>query len=476
MKCLKSTLRFFLLCCFVTLFIPYGYAQASKIERLSQLLSSEKADSNKVTLLWQLAEQYQSFKPDTSLLLAQKALLLAQRIKFTEGESRSLALLATSQYLLGDYPNALNNYMLKLKIEEKRNNPRNYASALNNIGLTYILLEDYTNALGYLFRADSTVNAAGGKTKEELKYDIAINIGEAYYRMKIPDPAFIYFNSALSLAEISGDSAAVGVAILGKANVLALKNEIQEALQYYHQAYSYLYRGSDMDILCELNLGMAKAYAILGVNDSSVYFGNRSYSLAKKSKFLSHQLDAALFLSGIYNKSKQYNQAFFYLQQAVLLKDSVKGQEKIRAAANLSINEKLRQEEIAEQKIRREEARFQQLQLWIIAVCIPGLFLITLLVSRIQINRKLITFMGIISLLFLFEFLTLLLHPAIARLTHHIPILELLVFVAIAALLVPAHHRLEHSLINKLTERNENLKGSRIKTQKTILKNNTGSR
>ena len=39
--------------------------------------------------------------------------------------------------------------------------------------------------------------------------------------------------------------------------------------------------------------------------------------------------------------------------------------------------------------------------------------------------------MGIISLLLLFEYLTLLLHPMIANLTHHKPVLELLIFVVI---------------------------------------------
>lgn len=470
MNCLKPKRCFILLLYFFSFFMPGGFAQDSKIERLTRLLSAEKTDTNQVTLLWQLAEQYQSFKPDTSLQLAQKALLLARRIKFTEGESRSLALLATSQYLLGDYPDALNNYMLKLRIEEKRNSPRNYASALNNIGITYILLEDYTNALDYLYRADSTADATGGRTKQELKYHIEVNIGEAYYRMKIPDSADTHFNIALNLAKFSGDSAAVGAAILGVANVFALKNDSQNALPYFRNAYTYLYRGSDADILCEASLAMAKAYEKLAWNDSAVYFGNMSYTLAEKSKFLSRQLDAALFLSGVYNKSQKYDSAFYYLKQGMQLKDSVKGHEKIKAAVILSINEKLRQQEITEQKIRDKKERFQKLQLLIIAICIPMLFLITLLVSRIKINRKLITFMGMVSLLFLFEFLTLLLNPVIAGFTNHIPIFELLIFVSIAALLVPAHHKLEHVVLKKLTKKNDTDNVIRITTKKMIKK------
>lgn len=465
----KLALRIILSYSFSLLLTNVVWSQTAKIDSLTRSLLVEKTDSNKVTLLWQLAEQYQSFKPDTSLQIAQKALLLAQRIKYIEGESRSLALLATAQYLMGDYPNALNNYMLKLKIEEKRNSPRNYASALNNIGITYILLEEYVNALDYLNRADSIVDAVKGKAKEELKFNIEVNIGEAYYRMKKPDSATTYFNNALTMAKIAKDTTAIAVAFLGEANVLSLKNDINNSLSYYREALGYLSDITDADMLCEVKLGMAKVYEKIAKNDSAIFYANNSYLLAEKSKFTSREFDAALFLSGVYNKSGKNDSAFSYLKRSEQLKDFIKGHEKIKATMILSINEKLRQAEITEQKIRDKEARYHQLQLLIIAICIPILFFITLLINRIKINTKLVTFMGILSLLFLFEFLTLLLHPLIVNFTNNIPILELLIFVSIAALLVPAHHRLEHVLINKLTKKKEET-DIHITTKKINLK------
>jgi hypothetical protein len=128
-------------------YLTQVFSQSPRIDSLRSVLQKEKVDSNRVTLLWNLAEQYQFFKPDTTIQLAQQAQLIARRIKFTEGESRSFAVMATGQYLLGNYTASLHNYMEKLKIEEKRNSVRNYASALNNIGLIYILLSDYTSAL-----------------------------------------------------------------------------------------------------------------------------------------------------------------------------------------------------------------------------------------------------------------------------------------------------------------------------------------
>lgn len=428
------------------------FAQHPKIDSLNARLQSEDIDSNRVTLLWQLAEQYQSFKPDTALQLAQEGVLLAQRIHFIEGESRSLGRLASAQYLTGNYPKALNNYMLKLKIEEKRNSPRNYASALSNIGLMYILLEEYPNALSYLYRADSTVEVTGGKAKAELKYNIVINIGEAYYRMKQIDSAGLYFKKALAIANESGDSFSLGAAMLGEANVLSLKDNHSEALLYYHPAFQYLNDGLNNEMLCEASLGMAKVYQKLNNPDSAAYYAGMSFSMAERDRFLSRELDAANFLSEHYKSLKMYDSAFFYMEQTIALKDSVKGQEKIKEAMIISNNEQLRQVEIAEQKLRDKETRFQQLQLLAIAIFIPLFFLITLLISRVKTHIKIIKFMGIISLLLVFEYLTLLLHPFVAELTHHIPILELLIFVCIAAGLIPLHHRLEHLLIERLTK------------------------
>jgi tetratricopeptide (TPR) repeat protein len=463
-------MRYALLFCFFLASFFYGYAQGSKIDSLRKLLETAKEDSNKVTVLWRLAEQYKSFKPDTALQLAQHALLLAQRIKYVEGESRSLAILASSQYLLGNYPNALSNYMLKLKIEEKRNSPRNYASALGNIGSVYILLGEYPAALIYLYRADSTVETAGEKVKNELKFSFLINIGETYYRMHKLDSAWLYFENSLSLAKQKNDSLFLGLSLLGLANVKALLDDDLEALQLYYPSFTYLNDGLNNDYLCEATLGMAKLYNKINRKDSAAYFGKMSFTIAKRDGFLSRELDAAYFLSQYFKKHKNYDSAFTYMELATNLKDSIKGADKTREAMIISTNEQLRQAELAEQKLREIHTRKQQLQLLFIAIFIPIFFIMTLFVSRIKLHPAIIKLMGIISLLLFFEYLTLLLHPFVADLTNHTPLLELLIFVMVAMGIIPLHHRLEHLLITRLTKGKSTWRGKFLKSKTVKLK------
>jgi tetratricopeptide (TPR) repeat protein len=440
-------------CCSLLFLVLTGMASAQRpvIDSLKSVLHHSSEDSNRVIALWRLAEQYKYFRPDTTLKLAHEALVLSRRINYIEGESRSLAVMATGQYLLGDYSKALNNYMLKLQLEEQRNSSRNYASALNNIGLTYILLAEYPNALNYLRRADSTVNAAGGKAKAELQNMILVNLGETFYRMKRYDSSNYYFSKALIEGRNNNDSYYRGAALLGLGNVDAAIGDNDAAMGNYRQAYGILQGGLDNDMLCETAIGLANVFKKNSEGDSALRYATLAFRTGKNDGFLGREFDAASFLSRYYKDIGNYDSAFSYLEHAVVLQDSLKGQAKTREAMIISSNEELRQAELAEVKEREKESRLQQLQTLTICIFIPLFFLLTLAASRIRIHRNFIRFMGVVSLLMVFEFLTLLLHPFIEQLTHHNNVLVLLALVVIGAGLIPLHHRLEHLLIEKLT-------------------------
>ncbi|CAN5186437.1 hypothetical protein BH09BAC2_BH09BAC2_12900 [soil metagenome] len=445
------------------------FSQSAKTDSIRRLLQTETIDSNRVTLLWKLAEQYQFYKPDTTIQLAQQAQLLAHRIKFIEGESRSFALMATGQYLLGNYTAALNNYMQKLKIEEKRNSVRNYASALNNIGLMYILLSDYKSALTYLYRADSTVNAAGGQAKQDLQNQILGNLGETFYRMKNSDSAKHYFSEALNIALKNKNSFYQGGAFLGLGNVYAGEGKDSTALINYRRALGLLNDGTNNDMLCETALGFANVFQKKAEYDSVLHYAMLAFNVANRDGFLSRELDAANFLSHFYKNKKKFDSAFVYMEQAVTLQDSLKGQSKTREAMIISSNEQIRQAEMAEQKLRDKQTRLQQLQILAICIFIPVFFIITVAVSRIRIHRNVIRFMGVVSLLLFFEFIILLSHPLIEELMHHNKVLELLVLVFIGAGLVPLHHRLEHIVLEKLTKDKKYLAKNVVDPEENLL-------
>ena len=443
-------------------------AQKTKADSLNILLLKEKKDSSIVTMMWQLAAACNNYNPDTAIIVAQQALFLARKIKYTEGESRTLGVLANAFIKIGNYPRALEFYLEKLKIEEKRNNPRNLASVIMNIGIVYLYQEQYAKALSYYFQADSVINAGN---VEDLKYNSALNIGDVYNRLNVNDSAYLYFDKSLALAKNIEDGDYIGSSMVGLGHTYMKQEKYLQSLMNYKGALPYLYAADDEDLICEASIGLARLFDKQNMNDSAEQYALVALSLAKKDGFLSWHLDAANFLAGLYKKNKNMDSAVVYLEQEQMLKDSISSKEKIRELQVISSDEQLRQRELEENKRRAKEERHQQLQWLFIGIFIPGFFLMTLLLSRIRIHVRAIKFMGIISLLILFEYLTLLLHPYVVEITHHTPVLELLVFVMVAALLIPTHHRIEHWMIEKLTHGKQHADGSfRLRISKLKIK------
>jgi tetratricopeptide (TPR) repeat protein len=443
--------RYFLYLFFLISFILPGnfkvYSQKIKSDSLLSLLAKETIDTNKVKLLWQLADVTRRYNPDTSLLLAQDALYLARRHHYTEGESRSLGILANTFMSIGNYPRALELNLEKLKLEENRNRPRNLASVLMNIGIVYVLQEEYDKALDYYAQADSVIEKFN---VAEFKHNIALNTGDAYDRINKPDSAYFYFEKSLEIAKANSSAQDLGLSLTGLGHTFTKLGNYAEALLNYQGAIKNLQEASDDETFCEATLGIARLYLKLIKNDSAHHYAVQSYTVAKKDGFLSKELDAASFLLDFFKKTKNIDSAFFYSDQVYLLNDSLNSKEKIRQAQVLSSNEQFRQRALAEERMEAAKKRYQQLQLLLIGIFIPGLFLITLLLSVSKIHIQVIRGLGILSLLFFFEYLTLLLHPTVAELTHHTPVFEILIFVALASILIPLHHRVEHWLIHRL--------------------------
>jgi len=125
----------------------------------------------------------------------------------------------------------------------------------------------------------------------------------------------------------------------------------------------------------------------------------------------------------------------------------------------MTFEEDLRQQEVAAEKVKEEQQRKQNIQYALLALGILSFIILFLALSRRHItNTKVIQFLGVVALLVVFEFLNLLLHPFLERITHHNPILMLLALVCIAALLVPLHHKLEKWATHKLVEKNKQIR------------------
>ncbi len=169
--------------------------------------------------------------------------------------------------------------------------------------------------------------------------------------------------------------------------------------------------------------------------------------------------ELSTLLYSLHKSNGNADSALFYLEMAKATIDSVSGKEKQQQLQNLVFEENLRQQELAATELKISEERNLNLQYAAIVVGLITFIILFLVLSRsIIVRQKFIEFFGILGLLAFFEFINLFLHPHLADLTHHSPVLMLLIMVGIAALLIPVHHKLEKWITGIMVEKNKKIR------------------
>lgn len=426
------------------------FAQQHEVDSLYKALNSPINDSVKVKVLRNLSFYAYKHDPDSALKLAYHGLKLAKKIQYKVGISNCFEILGLILTKTGNYTTALKYYIENLKIEEQLNSVEGIASVRNNLGVNYVYMEDYPSALISFKKADSLVMK---NNIVDLKFSVELNTGDVYEKLYKYDSAFLYYNQAMNVAIQTNDTYNKAKAKLAIGNVYLVTDQFDLALANYSSAHEFFLQEKDEDLICETNLGLAKVYLRKQQQDSVLHYAWQILLIAKKDKFLSRELEVSHFLSDFYASNHHPDSAYIYLKSSNQLKDSLLGIEKLKVAQKIALDENVRQAEIVEKMLEEKEEKRQQIQHIFIGMLIPMMFFITVLLSKIRIKVKVVKFLGVISLLFLFEYLTLILHPIVAEITHHSPLLEILIFVAIAAFLIPAHHKIEHWMIELLVNR-----------------------
>jgi hypothetical protein len=181
--------------------------------------------------------------------------------------------------------------------------------------------------------------------------------------------------------------------------------------------------------------------------------------VAKRTANLPASLEATDLLEKAYHAANRPDSAYLSLKEHSLLQDSLVNAEALSKVESMRFSEQLKDKE--EERIRAEEAteRSRNIQFGIIALIVITLAIFLLVFSRTAVvGAKAIKNLSLIALLLFFEFINLLLHPFLDRITNHSPILMLLCMAAIAGLLIPLHHRMEHLITNMLVSKNNRVR------------------
>ena len=426
------------------------HTRADKADSLKQVLRSGISDTMRVNTLIELARLYGYSKPDTCFLLAQEVIALARQAGFEKGEAQGMNRLGVAFWLTGNYPKSLEYFLQALKIFEKLDIREGLCNVNGNIGIVYSEMGEFQKSIQF-FHKERAIAEYTNSTY--LLSQALICLGDIYEKINQLDSARIYTNKAYELTLRQNDTYLKGITLNNLGNIHAKMQQDEIAMAYYHQSLSIVKAIGDIDGLSEITLGMAGLHKKAGERDSALYYSRLSLTAGYKGSYNKRILNASSFLSDYFKSLNRVDSAYRYQQITIAAKDSLFSQEKVKALQNLTFQEQIRQQEIAEANQKADEERKANIQMLGIGAFISFFFGMLFMYSKKRTHPQAIRFLGMMGLLLLFEFISLFLHPYIAAWTHHIPVLMLAILVGIASVLVPFHHKLQELVRERLAKK-----------------------
>ncbi len=416
-----------------------------------------------------------SFEKNDSILTKKSLELIAYFKKQNDdaGADYTQLFLALRAKAKNDFATALNMALPVLSSCKSRNDTTAMLAASFVISDAYGATDNHSAAIKYCKEEIPFYMAR--RDKRELMYAYQ-NIGTLYSMAFMPDSGLAYAQMSLNIAyELKNDSLLSGPLSTIAENYIA-RGDYDLAMPFLKKANQYMAPRSRKALLTWntwFNNDYAQAYLGMQQYDSSIYYAHRSLPFSIESNDIPQQLRAYQYLYKSFDAMGRQDSSNTYYRLAGAVKDSLFSREKVKAIEAASFSALLRQQELDTEKKAAEDQRNQNLQFALIGFGIISFIIIFLLLSRSFItNTRLISFLGVVALLIVFEFLNLLLHPFLERVTHHSPVLMLLALVCIAALLVPLHHRVEKWATHKLVEKNKQIRLAEAKRTIEKLENN----
>lgn len=461
-------------------FSLYSYTQ---IDSFKKIIAISKNDTNKVKVHYHLSNELLYLNNSgEAIRYAKLGLLLASKLKFENGIIATQLLISRAYRKIPNYPAAIDALLEALKMAEQAKNRKGILLCYDELYNLNQSFENYQDAIDYTIKMKNefydvikdsvTFNFSllGDEDYRPMNFFLISRLGIMYKQMNKLDSALKYSRMAYEYGIANfGEHAQYDYAtpyLLGSVESKLNNNSI--ALPYLKKSVAIAERAEDFFMLPLIYSDLAKIYKDTNERDSSFYYANKGYIAAQRSGMRKTVMDLGFMLASLYSNVDN-TKAVVYFAQSNALRDSIFSQEKSQLVQKRIYEEKMRQKEMQIQKEKEEEERILYIQYAAIAIGIIVLLTIFILLSYSFIaNEIVIKILGVSALLITFEFINLIIHPYIAEITHHSPVLMLLTLVAIAAILVPFHHKIEKWAIKKMVEKNKKIR--LMAAKKTIEK------
>jgi hypothetical protein len=346
-----------------------------------------------------------------------------------------------------------------LPLAEKYNDKRRISSIYFDLASSYGALDKKTESYDFLKKGGGNLPDKTSPMYDYMLVQYQRSMAGMFLEKRQLDSALYY-------AQLSNQTAERLNVNLYKFQSLGILARVYEAKK--EPEIANVYRQKRMAIAQSFKGNIRKFEAYVGYvgylirKDSlkeATVLAEKIWTIVQQEQNQGLILGAATAKRTLYDKLKNTDSAYYYAKVEIETRKLVFDEEKLSGIQAMGLKEQLRKMDEAAKDEEVKQQRKQNIQYIFLAIGIVTFLILFFLLSRsIVVTEKWISFFGILGLLIVFEFINLLIHPFLERVTHHTPMLMLLALVALASLLIPLHHRLEKWIKTKITEKNKKIR------------------
>lgn len=139
--------------------------------------------------------------------------------------------------------------------------------------------------------------------------------GRVYLDLYENPTALSYFHKALDISTGSKDYALLGRIYSQMGTLFAYEDITEEVLQAYHKSYYYFLLGKDSLTSAYALRDLARAFDLLEVPDSTIYYYNKAYELAQSNKDKKREVAILQELANVYLEMDKSDEALKIIQK-----------------------------------------------------------------------------------------------------------------------------------------------------------------
>ena len=294
----------------------------------------------------------------------------------------------SKERVIGNYENALEAFFKSAELAKKTRQLKSEVQCYGAIADAYSGSGNHPKAINYYHQAISTLTLPKNSIDSIAYASVFLNVGDEYLNTKMYDSALWYANRAKSIFDETKYQSGIGYSLGNIGMVYANTGKIIPAEKNLQEAILVLERAQDYYPVCVYLLTMADLHYNKGDANTAFNYVTKSLHLAE-NKGLKEQIVAAhLKLSGLYEKSGNYNSALSHFKTHLVFRDSLYNLESERKIAELGTRFQVSQKQIELNLVKQKQQNSRNLTVALIIILALALVILGSLFRNINTRKR----------------------------------------------------------------------------------------